>query len=81
MLRPMPPPIIHQRHTDPDAAKARVRNALRDNDGSVPAAAKALGCSAGFLRAWLDGDPSLAEGIARKPRGWTKGRKRLETKG
>jgi len=75
------PPIVHQRHTDPAAAIARVRNALRDCGGSVPTAAKALGCSAGFLRAWLDGDPSVAEGIARKPRGWTKGRKRLENKG
>lgn len=75
------PPIVHQRHTDRAAAVARVRNALRDCGGSVPTAAAALGCSAGFLRAWLDAEPDVGEGIPRKTRGWTKGRKRLETKG
>lgn len=74
----MSPPIIHQRHTDPDAARARARNALRDEGGSIPRAAVALGCSAAWLRAWTKGDPSVTEGISVRPRGWTKGRPRAK---
>lgn len=74
----MSPPIIHQRHTDPDAARARVRNALRDNDGSVPLAAEALGCSAAWLRAWRRADPQLTEGVAMRARGWPKGKPRAK---
>lgn len=75
----MSPPIIHQRHTDPDAARARARNALRDEGGSVPRAAVALGCSAAWLRAWAKADATVTEGIAVRPRGWTKGRRRAKT--
>lgn len=70
------PPIIHQRHSDPSAALARARNALRDADGSLPAAARSLRCSANFLRQWMRSDPSVADGIALRKRGWSKGRKR-----
>lgn len=76
----MSPPIIHQRHTDPDAARARVRNALRDNDGSVPLAAAALGCSPAWLRAWARAEPALTEGVAMRPRGWPKGKSRGKPK-
>lgn len=75
------PPIIHQRYSDRTAAVARVRNALRDCDGSVPRAAVALGCSPGFLRGWLKSEADVGEGIPRKGRGWTKGRKRLVDRG
>ena len=70
------PPITHQRHSDPSAALARARNALRDAAGSVPSAASALKCSANFLRQWMRSDPSVADGIALRKRGWSKGRKR-----
>lgn len=73
------PPIVHQRHTDPAAALARVRNALRDHGGSIPRAAESLGCSAGWLRAWVGGDPAVTEGITLRGRGWEKGRKRAKT--
>lgn len=70
------PPIIHQRHSDPSAALARARNALRDAEGSLPAAARSLRCSANFLRKWLKSEPAMAEGITLQKRGWRKGRKR-----
>ena len=70
------PPIIHQRHSDPSAAAARVRNALRDAGGSLPAAAKSLRCSANFLRRWFKSEPSVTDGIILQKRGWRKGRKR-----
>lgn len=70
------PPIIHQRHTDPAAALSRARGALVEARGSIPGAAELLGCSAGWLRRWSKDDPGVTAGIALRPRGWEKGRRR-----
>ena len=78
------PRIAHLRHADPARFRLEVREALRSAGGSVPAAAAALGTTPTTLRGWLDADPTVAEGIERKPRGWTKGvrrKKPAETKG
>lgn len=62
-------PISALRVASPSSFSAKVRRALKDFDGSIPLAAKSLGCSSPALRRWIKDAPRLSKGIKLKKRG------------
>ena len=66
----------HLRLRDPEAFRAKLREALIASDGSPSRAAALLNVDTRTLTRWIDKDSSLTEGIQSAARGWPKGKPR-----
>jgi len=73
--------LLQLREENPALYRAMVRDALRDQAGSIPLAANQLGVSVSTLRRWVEKDDSIAKGIEIATGGWPRGKPRKSQTG
>jgi DNA-binding NtrC family response regulator len=68
--------LLQLKQENPALYRVTIRDALRDEAGSIPRAAVRLKISTSTLRRWIEKDATLSKDIEIAARGWPKGKPR-----